>query len=378
MNKLEELIEKLCPNGVKYRKLSELCNYLKKGTLKTADLKEDGKYPVINSGRELYGFYDRYNNKDAITFAARGEYAGYISYFHDEFWAGGLCYPYSSKNEEVITNKFLYYYLKSRENIIMDVLVARGSIPALNKTDLDKFLVAVPPLKVQREIVRIMDDFTTISTNLSIELLAELKARKKQYEYYRNNLLTFNENVPRKSISELCYLSAGGDIDKKKVYKEINNEHNIPVISNGVGKNAIYGYTNQYKVEAPALTLSGRGTIGYCELRKENFYPIVRLICIKPKKKSVNISFLKYYIETIKFKVPTTGIPQLTVPMISNYKIPVPPVEEQEKIVNILNRFDRLCNDISEGLPVEIEARRKQYEYYRDKLLAFKEEKNDG
>jgi len=378
MNKLEELIEKLCPNGVKYRKLSELCNYLKKGTLKTADLKEDGKYPVINSGRELYGFYDRYNNKDAITFAARGEYAGYISYFHDEFWAGGLCYPYSSKNEEVITNKFLYYYLKSRENIIMDVLVARGSIPALNKTDLDKFLVAVPPLKVQREIVRIMDDFTTISTNLSIELLAELKARKKQYEYYRNNLLTFNENVPRKSISELCYLSAGGDIDKRKVYKEINNEHNIPVISNGVGKNAIYGYTNQYKVEAPALTLSGRGTIGYCELRKENFYPIVRLICIKPKKKSVNISFLKYYIETIKFKVPTTGIPQLTVPMISNYKIPVPPVEEQEKIVNILNRFDRLCNDISEGLPVEIEARRKQYEYYRDKLLAFKEEKNDG
>lgn len=378
MNKLEELIEKLCPNGVKYRKLSELCNYLKKGTLKTADLKEDGKYPVINSGRELYGFYDKYNNKDAITFAARGEYAGYISYFHDEFWAGGLCYPYSSKNEEVITNKFLYYYLKSRENIIMDVLVARGSIPALNKTDLDKFLVAVPPLKVQREIVRIMDDFTTISTNLSIELFAELKARKKQYEYYRNNLLTFNENVPRKSISELCYLSAGGDIDKRKVYKEINNEHNIPVISNGVGKNAIYGYTNQYKVEAPALTLSGRGTIGYCELRKENFYPIVRLICIKPKKNSVNISFLKYYIETIKFKVPTTGIPQLTVPMISNYKIPVPPVEEQEKIVSILNRFDRLCNDISEGLPVEIEARRKQYEYYRDKLLAFKEEKNDG
>ena len=87
----------------------------------------------------------------------------------------------------------------------------------------------------------------------------------------------------------------------------------------------------------------------------------------------MNISYLKYYFETIKFEVPKTGIPQLTVPMIAKYQIPIPPIEEQEKIVSILDRFDKLCNDITQGLPAEIEARRKQYEYYRDKLLNFKE-----
>ena len=85
MSKLEELINKLCPNGVEFKKLSEVCNSLKKGTLKTSDLNANGKYPVINSGRELYGFYDEYNNKNAMTIAARGEYAGYISYFENEF-----------------------------------------------------------------------------------------------------------------------------------------------------------------------------------------------------------------------------------------------------------------------------------------------------
>ena len=101
MNKLEELIEKLCPNGVKYETISNLCDSLKKGTLKTSDLVENGKYPVINSGRDLYGYYNEYNNKNAITIAARGEYAGYISYFKNKFWACGLCSPYSSKDENV-------------------------------------------------------------------------------------------------------------------------------------------------------------------------------------------------------------------------------------------------------------------------------------
>ena len=84
-------------------------------------------------------------------------------------------------------------------------------------------------------------------------------------------------------------------------------------------------------------------------------------------------AFLKYYLETVRFEVPKSGIPQLTVPMISKIKIPVPSIEEQERIVKILDRFDKLCNDLTEGLPAEIAARKKQYEYYRDKLLTFKE-----
>ena len=171
----------------------------------------------------------------------------------------------------------------------------------------------------------------------------------------------------------MCNLSAGGDIKKESLSKIRTEKYNIPVYSNGVGKNALYGYTDKAKIKGPCVTIAARGTIGYCELRTEDFYPIVRLICVKPKDRRINMSYLKYYIETINFTTPTSGIPQLTVPMVAKYQIPVPPLEEQKRIVSILDRFDKLCNDISEGLPAEIAARRKQYEYYRDKLLNFKE-----
>ena len=174
-------------------------------------------------------------------------------------------------------------------------------------------------------------------------------------------------------IGNLCEISAGGDIKKESISKEKTKVYKIPVYSNGIGQNALYGYTNKAKIKAPCVTIAARGTIGYCELRKEDFYPIVRLICIKPKDNRINISYLKYYIETIKFSTPMSGIPQLTVPMVAKYQIPIPSLEEQEKIVSILDRFDKLCNDITQGLPAEIEARKKQYEYYRDKLLNFKE-----
>ena len=136
MSRLQELINELCPNGVEYKTIGDISKTLKKETLKTNELIEGGKYPVINSGREIYGFYNNYNNDgDAVTIAARGEYAGVINYFSDKFWAGGLCYPYTSINENILNTKFLYYYLKSKEKNIMETLVTRGSIPALNKND---------------------------------------------------------------------------------------------------------------------------------------------------------------------------------------------------------------------------------------------------
>ncbi len=133
MNRIEKLIAELCPEGVEYKELGEVCVSLKKGTLKIDELVENGIYPVINSGRELYGRYNNYNNDgNAITIAARGN-AGFINYIGEKFWAGGLCYPYRSKDEVKVTSKFIYYYLKISEQYIMTNLVARGSIPALNK-----------------------------------------------------------------------------------------------------------------------------------------------------------------------------------------------------------------------------------------------------
>lgn len=185
MNSIEELLKTHCPNGVEYKPLGEVCCSLKKNTLKQELLQDNGQYPVINSGREFYGYYDKFNNdSNAFTLASRGEYAGFVTYINQCFWAGGLCYPYRSNDENLVMTKFIYYFLKSREQNIMDTLVARGSIPAINKQDIDKFQIPIPPLIVQEKIVTILDTFT--------ELEAELEARKKQYAYYREKLLSFD------------------------------------------------------------------------------------------------------------------------------------------------------------------------------------------
>ena len=171
-------------------------------------------------------------------------------------------------------------------------------------------------------------------------------------------------------MGEVCDLSAGGDVPKDKFSKEKTEEFTVPIFSNGVGNNALYGYTDKAKIKAPCVTIAARGTIGYCALHDEDFYPIIRLICAKPKD-CVLAGYLKYYVETLHFKVPASGIPQLTVPMVAKYKIPVPEIEIQKKIVDVLDNFDAICSDLNIGLPAEIEARKKQYEYYRDMLLTF-------
>lgn len=202
-NQLLTTIEKdgkwyMSGNEVGWKTLGEVCVSLRKGTLKRGQLVEDGAYPVINSGREWYGFYESYNNEaDALIIAARGEYAGFVSYISTKFWAGGLCYPYRSIKDDVIQTKFIYYYLKNNEQSIMDVLVSRGSIPAINKSDVDRIQIPIPPLSEQERIVSILDRFDALVNDIAIGLPAEIAARRKQYEYYRGKLLSFKNIADR-------------------------------------------------------------------------------------------------------------------------------------------------------------------------------------
>ena len=377
MSKIFDLINKSCSEGVKFDELGVICKSLTKGTLKQEDLIDKGAYPVVNSSRDYYGFYDKYNNEaNAFTIASRGEYAGFVKFIDCKFWAGGLCYPYTSKDEDYVLTKFIFYFLKSIEKKNMDILVARGSIPALNKSDIDKVKIPVPPMEVQREIVRIMDSFTSLTEELMAKLTEELTARKKQYEFYRDFLLSFDEldkngGCELKTLGEICDLIAGRDISKDKVSKEKDIKFKFPIYSNGIGDNALYGFTDEPRVMKQCVTISARGTIGYCALRLDPFYPIVRLICAIPKS-NITAQFLKYFLDTQKISVPTSGIPQLTIPMVAKIKIPVPSLQTQQKVVEILDKFDTLVNSITDGLPREIELRRKQYEHYRELLLNFK------
>lgn len=375
MSKIFDLINELCPNGVKFDELGVICKSLVKGTLKQEDLVDKGAYPVVNSSRDYYGFYDKYNNEaNAFTVASRGEYAGFVKFIDCKFWAGGLCYPYTSNDEEYVLTKFIFYFLKSIEKKNMDILVARGSIPALNKSDFDKVKIPVPPMEVQREIVRILDSFTSVTEELMAKLTAELIARKKQYEFYRDFLLSFDELDKNGGGCELKMLGEIADIVRgQRVTKaELQNDGKYPVVSGGIKP---LGFLNRFNREANTITVAQYGTAGYINFIEEKFWANDVCYCIFPKKEMSN-KFLLYCLmknQGFIYSLRTNAIPaHLPQKLLSEIKIPVPSLQTQQKVVEILDKFDTLVNSITEGLPREIELRRKQYEYYRELLLNFK------
>lgn len=170
------------------------------------------------------------------------------------------------------------------------------------------------------------------------------------------------------TLAEICDISAGGDVPKKCMSKYETDEFNIPIISNGIGKNAFYGYTNIAKITCTAVTVAARGTIGYAEFRDYPFYPIIRLLTLIPKnEKMLNTKYLYFCLQGKKYSVPISGIPQLTAPELKKTSIPVPPLPVQEELVRILDSFTSLTSELT----AELEARNKQYEYYRTILLNF-------
>lgn len=375
MSKLEKLIQQYCPDGVEWKPLGEMCDSLNKGTLTTSKLvKSNGhNYPVINSGRELYGYYSKYNNEgDALTIAARGEYAGFVSYFSERFWAGGLCYPYRA-NTPTVSTKYLYYYLKSKQEYIRHCLVAEGGIPALNKSIIEMFEIPVPPLPVQEEIVRILDAFT----ELQAELQAELQKRKQQYNFYRDNLLNFKDinrerqEIKWMKIGEICNVITGGEVPVDSIKGDTpQGDFKYPIWGNGKD---IYGYSATYQITQDAVCISSIGAnTGAVFFHSAYFTPIIRLKVLIPLSKKVSTKYLFYILSTIGFDVKKSSVPNMNSTEVKQKRIPIPPLAEQNRIVAILDRFDTLTNDLTSGLPAEIEKRRQQYEFYRDKLLTFK------
>ena len=278
------------------------------------------------------------------------------------------------EDTEKVLPQFLYYVLSSEKFFLYDIQNSKGAkMPRGSKDAVMKFEVPLPHLDVQREIVRILDNFT----ELTAELIAELTARKTQYAYYRDKLLQYKMPTKEYEVGEICEVSAGGDVPKEHFSKEKSEQYKVPVISNGCGINAFYGYTDAVRVDKPAVTVAARGTIGYAEYRDYPYFPIIRLITLIPRDdKQLNAKYLYYSLEGRHYKVPTSGIPQLTVPVIKKEKVSIPPLDVQNRIVNVLDNFEKICSDLNIGLPAEIEARQKQYEYYRDKLLTFAETGN--
>ena len=190
MSKLKELIDRLCPDGVPFKSLGEFIDIYTGEQFNKRDMNLEGSYPVINGGINPSGYIESFNEvQDTITISQGGASAGYVAWQDSPFWAGAHCYVVRPKSKNLI-NRFLYFFLKNQEPYLQQMQHGAG-IPALNRDKVKKLNIPVPPIEVQEEIVKILDRFA----DYAAELQAELQARKEQYEYYRNLLLTFNPSA---------------------------------------------------------------------------------------------------------------------------------------------------------------------------------------
>lgn len=375
MSKLEKMIAELCPDGVEYKSIREIAE-VGTGNSNGNESVDNGLFPFFVRSQTIK-FKDDYEyDEEAIIIPGEGGIGEIFHYINGKYALHQRVYRIHFIVEDVNT-KFAYYYMQAYFKPFILKKAVSATVTSIRKPMIEDFPLPVPPLPVQREIVRILDNFT----ELSAELTTELTARKKQYEFYRDKLLTFGDvrggatsDVIRRTLGEVCKISAGGDAPKDSMSKQKTEKYSVPIISNGIGENALYGYTDAPKVEEPAVTVAARGTIGYAEYRDYPFYPIIRLLTAIPKDSTiVNTKYLYYCLQGKQYSVPMGGIPQLTAPELKKVEIPIPSLDVQNHIVQVLDNFDAICTDLSSGLPAEIEARQKQYEYYRDKLLSFEE-----
>ena len=185
MESIEQMIQRLCPEGVKYVKLGEVCEIRRGVRVVKKQLSDSDGYPVYQNSLTSLGMYQSSNRKVGTTFVICAGAAGEIGYCNSEFWAADDC---STVESDELTDRFIYFYLMTQQNKLKSQ-VRKASVPRLSRDAIEKLSIPLPPLEIQNRIVEVLDKMTS----LTAELEAELEARKQQYEYYRNKLLTFSE-----------------------------------------------------------------------------------------------------------------------------------------------------------------------------------------
>lgn len=391
MKNLETLIQELCPNGVEFVKLGDVLDYEQptKYIVKCKDYQNEGM-PVLTAGQTfILGYTDETNG----IFEASKEnpviiFDDFTTSFH---WVDFNFKVKSSAmkmlrvlSEREVSFRFVYYAMKCIKYQTLEH--SRQWISKYSQIE-----IPLPPIKVQTEIVRILDKFTSLEAELEAELKAELDCRKRQYEYYRDKLLSFEnvggQEVEWKKMSEVClktskinwklvegeykYIDLSSvDRDNHKISDcTIINKENAPSRAQQVVKTGdiLFGTTRPTLMRFCYIPKEYDGEVcstGYCVIRVNN--------------EMINSHFAYHFLFTQKFQDYVEGHQKgASYPAISNkdvmsFELPIPSLQEQERIATILDRFESLTTSLQSGLPAEIAARRQQYEHYRDKLLTFK------
>ena len=253
-------------------------------------------------------------------------------------------------DETKVVPKYLYYALASKSfKDYIHGLADGANINNLKYKDLAAYDILLLPLAEQQRIVDILDrEFAKIDA-LKANAEKSLQAAKDLFQATLKKELEPKEGWHNTSLHSICKsLFAGGDAPKGKISKIKTEEYSIPILSNGIGENAIYGYTTDARVFDKAITISARGTIGYVALRESPFFPIVRLIVAIPGD-DVLAEYLKHYLTTISFRSDGTAIPQLTIPMIKDFVVTYPSKEKQRSIVSLLNDLNDRCKSLQDN-----------------------------
>lgn len=389
MKNLETLIQELCPDGVEFVKLGDVLDYEQptKYIVKCKDYQNEGM-PVLTAGQtfilgytdETNGIYEASRENPVIIFD------DFTTSFH---WVDFNFKVKSSamkmlrvSSEREVSFRFVYYAMKCIKYQTLEH--SRQWISKYSQIE-----IPLPPIEVQTEIVRILDKFTS----LEAELEAELDCRKRQYEYYRDKLLSFDnvggQEVEWKKMSEVGTFIRGNGLQKKDFTEEGVGCIHYGQLYTHYGTSATETITYCSSELAKKLRKAAKGDI-VIATTSENVEDVCKAVAWLGEeeiavsgdafiyKHTQNPKYMAYLFQTASFfnykkkKATGTKVIRLTGDAMGNYLAPIPSLEEQQRIVSILDRFESLTTSLQSGLPAEISARRQQYEYYRDKLLTFK------
>ena len=388
MSRLDELIQELCPDGVEYDLLKNISE-MQRGTSLTKKNATSGNIPVVSGGREP-AFYCDTNNRDGetITVAGSGAGAGYVQYWIEPIFVSDA---FSVKSNEKTTTKYLYYCLEGKQDFIYSTQKG-GGVPHVHISSIENMKLPVPPLEVQREIVRILDSFMELTAELIAKLTAELTARKKQYEFYRDELLNNNQNVNVR-VGKLIDMLSQPITDGPHTTPVLVDD-GIPFLSaeavsdgkihfdkkrGNITKEFDEECCKKYKPQRNDVFMvksgSTTGKVGYVDTDERfNIWSPIAALRVNDNNSSRYLFHLLQSTSVqnmIKSKASHGSQPNLGMRVLEQFEVPMPPLDVQIKIAEVLDNFDAICSDLNIGLPAEIEARQKQYEYYRDALLTY-------
>lgn len=377
MSKLKDLIQKLCPNGVEYKKLGDKqVSIMQRGTSLTKNNSKEGIYPVISGGRIPAFYCDNFNREgETITVAGSGAGAGYVQYWNEPIF---VCDAFSIKGCKEVSTKYLYYCLTNLQDKIYATKKG-GGVPHVHISSIENFLIPIPHINIQEEIVSILDRFAEYAA----ELQAELQARKEQYEYYKQTIFR-SVSLQYKDflLKEIATFSQGIQVDPNLQYDTMKSGRiRFLRIVDFVSNNEPYRYiekpSNKYIKSDNELIMirygaSAAGKVFMCHSGAiaNNMFKINLKPEILPK-------YVMYYLSqnSIYTLLNSSGgrstMPAINFKLVGSIHISIPPYSEQQRIISILDKFEILVNDLQQGLPAEIAAVQEQYEYYRNKLLSF-------